>query len=138
MKLNEVVKTDLSSITYRTVRERRREFKRKIPNTVFLFRERNTLHYSSPSTTDRKKTYNVLVKKDTEDNIYVFCSCGAFNLQGFAYRAHSLGCGIKKETRPDRRWKRYHGKRTVLCKHLWILFHKDKKNLEKKLSTIKK
>jgi hypothetical protein len=138
MNIDEIVKTDLSSITYRSVRERRRDFKRKTPNTVFLFKDKNILHYSSPSTKNRNKTYKILVKKDKNNDIFFHCTCSAFNMQGFAYRAHSLGCGIKKETRRDYRWRKYHGKNTVLCKHLWILFHKDIKKLKNNLEKIKK
>ena len=138
MNLDEIVKTDLSSITYRSVRERRKDFRRKTPNTVFLFKDKNILHYSSPSTKNRNKTYKILVKKDKNNDIFFHCTCSAFNMQGFAYRAHSLGCGIKKETRRDYRWRKYHGKNTVLCKHLWILFHKDIKKLKNNLEKIKK
>lgn len=138
MNLDEIVKTDLSSITYRSVRERRKDFRRKTPNTVFLFKDKNILHYSSPSTKNRNKTYKILVKKDKNNDIFFHCTCSAFNMQGFAYRAHSLGCGIKKETRRDYRWRKYHGKNTVLCKHLWILFHKDIKKLKNNLERIKK
>lgn len=138
MNLDEIVKTDLSSITYRSVRERRKDFRRKTPNTIFLFKDKNILHYSSPSTKNRNKTYKILVKKDKNNDIFFHCTCSAFNMQGFAYRAHSLGCGIKKETRRDYRWRKYHGKNTVLCKHLWILFHKDIKKLKNNLERIKK
>jgi hypothetical protein len=138
VNLDEIVKTDLSSITYRSVRERRKDFRRKTPNTVFLFKDKNILHYSSPSTKNRNKTYKILVKKDKNNDIFFHCTCSAFNMQGFAYRAHSLGCGIKKETRRDYRWRKYHGKNTVLCKHLWILFHKDIKKLKNNLKRIKK
>lgn len=138
MKLEQIVKTDLSSITYRTIRERQREFRRKTPNAVFLFKDKNVLHYSSPSTKNRNKTYKMLVKQDKNDDVFIYCSCDAFNMQGFSYRAHSLGCGIKKEVRKDYRWRKYHGKRTILCKHLWILFHKDIKKLKNNLIRIKK
>jgi hypothetical protein len=138
VNLDEIVKTDLSSITYRSVRERRKDFRRKTPNTIFLFKDKNILHYSSPSTKNRNKTYKILVKKDKNNDIFFHCTCSAFNMQGFAYRAHSLGCGIKKETRRDYRWRKYHGKNTVLCKHLWILFHKDIKKLKNNLERIKK
>lgn len=135
MNLQQIINTDLSSTTSRAVKDRRREFKKLIPNAVLVKKEKNLLRYKSQSTR-RKFDHEILIKINKND-IFVYCSCEAFSFQGFAYRAHKIGCGIKKEIREDLRWKKYHGPNSVLCKHLWILFHKDKSELKKNISSIK-
>jgi hypothetical protein len=135
MNFDQIINTDLSSITSKAVKDRRKEFKKLIPNAVLVKKEKNLLRYKSQSTR-RKFDHEILVKVDQND-LYIFCSCEAFSFQGFAYRAYRLGCGIKTEKREDSKWRKYHGPNSVLCKHLWILFHKDKKELKKNISSIK-
>lgn len=137
MNINQLINTDISNTTYRSVQQRRREFKKSIPNAVFVRKTKDSLYYKSRSTTNRKKDYEIIIKTNLKKDIFVYCSCDAFSKQGFAYRANILKCGIKKEKREDRYWKRFHGPNSVLCKHLWILFHKDKKKLQNTLSTLK-
>lgn len=136
MNLDEIIKTDLSSTTYKAVRDRRKEFKKLIPNTVLIKKEKGLLKYKSQSTR-RKLDHEILIKIKGKD-IFIYCSCEAFSMQGFAYRANKIGCGIKKEKREDFKWKKYHGPNSVLCKHLWILFHKDKNELKKQILSLKK
>lgn len=136
MTFDEIVQTDLSSITYKSIKERRKEFKKKIPNAVLVKKEKNLLRYKSQSTR-RKLDHEILIKIVNKD-IFFYCSCEAFSFQGFAYRAYKMGCGIKRETREDLRWQKYHGPNTVLCKHLWILFNKDKNDFKKNISSLKK
>lgn len=138
MNIDQIIKTDLSGTTYRSVKERRREFKKNIPNTTLVKTTRDSIYYKSRSTINPKKHYEVIVKTNRANDIFVYCSCEAFLYQGFAYRANMLRCGIKNEKREDNYWKRFHGKSSVLCKHLWILFHKDKKKLQNVLKTLKK
>lgn len=135
MNIDDIIKTDTSTTTYRSIKERRKEFKNKVPNAIFIRKSNDSLIYKSRSTFDKRKYYEMIIKKKSND-IFIYCSCEAFSFQGFAYRASNLKCGIKKEKKEDRFWKKFHGKKSILCKHLWILFNKDKKNLEKNLKSI--
>jgi hypothetical protein len=135
MDLQQIIKTDISGTTYRSVTERRKEFKNKIPNNQFVKKTSDSLIYKSRSTFNKRKYYDMIIKKKSND-LFIYCSCEAFSFQGFAYRANNLKCGIKKEKREDLFWKKFHGTKSILCKHLWILFNKDKKILEQKLKEI--
>lgn len=137
MNLDDIIKTDISGTTFRSVKERRKEFKRDIPNAILINKTKDSIYYKSRSTKDTKKHYEMVVRKNNTNDIFIFCSCEAFLYQGFAYRAHKIGCGIKKEIREDLKWRKYHGSNSILCKHLWILFHKDKKELKKNLFSLK-
>ena len=107
MNIDQIIKTDLSGTTYRSVKERRREFKKNIPNTTLIKTTRDSIYYKSRSTINPKKHYEVIVKTNRANDIFVYCSCEAFLYQGFAYRASMLRCGIKNEKREDSYWKRF-------------------------------
>ena len=126
MKFSEIKTSDISSVTGAALRERLKVLG-KTPNCVFIEKkkDKDSIEYRfQVPATFREKNYLIKIKKAKED-LYVFCSCESFLLQGFAYRCWSSGCGILKETREDKRWSKYHKKNSFLCKHLYVLFNKQ-------------
>lgn len=128
MTPQDLLKSDLSKITYRTTRERSRELG-KTKNAIFLKQSKGKFYFSSPWTYNKKSKYNILIEKNNND-IKVHCSCEAFKLQGFQYRCTKADVSIYKEGRKDKRWSRYHGN-ALLCKHLYLLFNNQKLLLKK-------
>ncbi len=122
MKLEKLLSSPLSPIVAVSARERRRELGKLKNARLVDKRVKNKgldLIYVSPATQGESK-YDIHIHIE-KDDIKVYCSCPAYELQGFKYRCYARDAGIEKETREDLRWKRYHGA-ALFCKHLDLLF----------------
>jgi len=54
-------------------------------------------------------------------DIQVACNCMSFQFQGMNYIVSLFDASIYPETRPPRKWNKYHNDDNFLCKHLDIL-----------------
>jgi hypothetical protein len=128
MTLEQLKKSDLSEITYKSARDRLKELGR-IRNASFSGTSKRKdsvlLKFKSPSTY-LKDRYEIILEILKGNNIKVSCSCESFNKQGFQYRLTQKDASINPENREDKKWRKYHGN-ALLCKHLWILLNKQKK-----------
>jgi hypothetical protein len=130
MNLEQLQKSDLSAITYKSVKDRVSELG-KIKNALFhgASKRKNSvlLKFKSPSTY-RRGGYEIILGLYGKD-VKLSCSCEAFNKQGFQYRLTQQDAALIPERIKDARWRKYHGS-ALLCKHLWILLNKQKKYIK--------
>lgn len=90
----------------------------KLKSTKELFQELGTRRrrLKKEKWLSHEKLYEALKDNSRRLDILVYCSCPDFLYRGFAYIAHKLGFGIKRETRPPR--KRNPRLKGSVCYHL--------------------